>query len=209
MCRGNNKQIVFRSSEDKLKYYSLLFDLKAENCVGILHYCLMDNHLHLIVWVHEGSRLARFMLQVNLGYFFYFKRKYCYDGHFWQNRYRSNLIEEDSYLIQCGKYIELNPVRAHMVTMPEEYKFSSYSHYAFGKEDKIIMDSFAYVALSQNIESRKQLYRSFVIDELLINGLWIERMRYIGSEAFVVKMQEYFQMKNTNLKRGRPRKTEK
>jgi len=70
MCRGNNKQIVFRSSEDKLKYYSLLFDLKAENCVGILHYCLMDNHLHLIVWVHEGSRLARFMLQVNLGYFF-------------------------------------------------------------------------------------------------------------------------------------------
>lgn len=112
-------------------------------------------------------------------------------------------------MIQCGKYIELNPVRAHMVTMPEEYKFSSYSHYAFGKEDKIIMDSFAYVALSQNIESRKQLYRSFVIDELLINGLWIERMRYIGSEAFVVKMQEYFQMKNTNLKRGRPRKTEK
>ena len=209
MCRGNNKQVIFRSSEDKFKYYSLLFDLKEENLIWILHYCLMDNHLHLIVWVQENSRLARFMLQVNLSYFHYFKRRYGYDGHFWQNRYRSNLIEEDSYLLQCGKYIELNPVRARMVAAPEEYGFSSYSYYAYGKKDKIINVSPAYLILSQDAEARMQQYRSFVIDEVLANGSWIERLRYVGSEAFISKMQEYFQMKNTNLRKGRPRKNGK
>jgi putative transposase len=150
MCRGNNKQLIFRSAEDKLKYYSLLFELKDENGIDILHYCLMDNHLHLIVWIREESKLARFMLQVNLAYFHYFKRTYGYDGHFWQNRYRSNLIEKDSYLLQRGKYIELNPVRAQMVAIPDEYRFSSYPHYANGKKDNIIAKSPAYLALSED-----------------------------------------------------------
>lgn len=112
MIRGNNKQNLFRTEKDKWIYYSLLRDFKKENNINIFHYCLMNNHVHLIVWLDEQSLLSRFMKQVNLSYASYFKKIYGYCGHFSQDRFKSNLIENESYLLQCGKYIELNPVRA-------------------------------------------------------------------------------------------------
>lgn len=206
MCRGNNKQNIFDSMEDKHEYCLLLFDLKNENNISIFHYCLMNNHLHLIVWVEENSKISRFMMQANLAYFHYFRRKYGYCGHFWQNRFRSNLIGEDSYLLQCGKYIELNPVRANIAKMPHEYEFSSYSHYAYGREDRLITASPAYLGLADSLEERQELYRNFIVDESFVNEGWLQRLQYIGSEIFQRKMQEYFQIRNANLKRGRPRK---
>ena len=209
ICRGNNRQNAFKSEEDKQKYHSLLFDLKQENNIKIFHYCLMDNHLHLIVWIEEDSKLSRFMLQVNLTYFHYFRRKYGYFGHFWQNRFKSNLIGEDSYLLQCGKYIELNPVRANIVPKPEDFIFSSYNHYSKGRADRVISDSPVYLGLADKPEMRQQKYRDFIVDERLVNEGWIQRLRYIGSEEFAKRMEEYFHIKNMNLKRGRPGKLRK
>jgi hypothetical protein len=67
----------------------------------------------------------------------------------------------------------------------------------------------AYLSLSNNTETRKRQYREFIVDERLVNKNWFERLRYIGNDAFQRRMQEYFHIRNTNLKRGRPRKTEK
>lgn len=125
MCRGNNKQNIFNNDSDKLYYWRLLDGLKDENKINIFHYCIMNNHVHLIVWVSCASKLSKFMKQVNLSYFNYYKKLYGYWGHIWQGRYKSNIIETDSYLLHCGKYIELNPVRAGIVTQPCEYAFSS------------------------------------------------------------------------------------
>ena len=81
------------------------------------------------------------MKQVNFSYFHYFKRQNKYSGHLWQGRFKNSIIENDSYLLQCGKYIELNPVRAAIVNRPEDYPYSSYKYYAYGKEDKLLTEN--------------------------------------------------------------------
>jgi len=149
------------------------------------------------------------MKQVNLSYFNYFKKTYGYSGHLWQGRFKSNIIDTDIYLLHCGKYIELNPVRAGVVQMPEEYRFSSYSHYAKGSYDAIITDTPAYLALSNSEEERRKHYLEFVIDSGVINSERLIKHLFIGSESFRIKLQEYYGMRNEGFKRGRPRKEEK
>ncbi len=208
ICRGNNKQSVFNHDSDKFHYYSLLSELKKDNNVDILHYCLMDNHLHLIIWLNAQTKLSRFMKQVNLSYFNYYKKSYGYSGHFWQGRFKSNIIDIDSYLLQCGKYIELNPVRAGIVDLPEEYSFSSYNYYAKGNHDPVLTPNPAYLALSEFMESRRNQYIEFVVDSIINTESLIKQL-FIGSEIFVRKLQEYYGIKSMNQKRGRPKKVVK
>jgi putative transposase len=208
ICRGNNRQNIFHSDNDKLKYYTLLRELKEENGVFIFHYCLMDNHLHLILYLKPESTLSKFMKQVNLTYFHYYRKTYGYFGHFWQDRFKSNIIEMDSYLFQCGKYIELNPVRAGMVSHPEQYCFSSYNFYAKGQMDTLLTQSPAYLGLSDSEILRREQYIDFVVDSSIINSGLLEKKLYIGSQAFINKLQDYYQIKNRREKKGRPPKGE-
>jgi putative transposase len=206
MCRGNNKQNIFHREKDKLYYLFLLRKLKEENRLKIFHYCLLNNHLHLILWLNARSNLSKFMKQVNLSYFNYFKKNYGYFGHFWQDRYKSNIIEKDSYLLQCGKYIELNPVRAGIVSSPEEYKYSSYNYYARGFYDSLLTPNPVFLGLSNSEVERRKLYIEFVVDSNSISKKGITKQLFIGSEEFTKKMQRSFQIENTRKKRGRPRK---
>ena len=162
MCRGNNKLPVLANETDKKYYFFLLLKLKLDNHVDILHYCIMDNHVHLIVWLREESALPRLMKQANLTYFHYYREKYDYCGHLWQGRYKSILIESDAQALQCGKYIELNPVRANMVKQPEQYQFSSYRYYAFGQPDHLITPNPVFMGLGANPSTQRQTYINFV-----------------------------------------------
>ncbi len=169
VCRGNNKQDIFKGEGDKLRYYSLLKEFEEENRVTIFHYCLMNNHVHLLVWLDEKSKVSRFMKQVNLTYFNYFNKIYSYVGHLWQGRFKSNIIDTDSYLLQCGKYIELNPLRAGLVYQAQDYAFSSYNHYANGKPDSLLSNNPMYIGLANSEEQRRNLYINFVVDTQLVN----------------------------------------
>lgn len=206
MCRGNNKQDIFNVDRDKSYYYSLLRELKKEDKITIFHYCLMNNHLHLVVWLEAESRLSRFMKQVNLTYFNYYNKKYGYSGHLWQDRFKSNIVDTDSYLLQCGKYIELNPVRAGLVGLPEEYRFSSYNHYTKGKYDVIITDSPVYLGLSDSTGARRKQYSEFVVNDELMNTKRLAKQAFIGSQAFIAKLEEYYGLRNQKFNIGRPRK---
>ncbi len=164
ISRGNNRNTIFHSDNDKLRYYTLLWELENENKIDIFHYCLMNNHIHLILNLNSESTLSRFMKQLNLTYFHYYRKEYGYSGHFWQDRFKSNIIDTDSYLLQCGKYIELNPVRAGMVYRPEEYLFSSYNCYANNEPDDLITLSPAYLGLSDSAQIRQEQYVDFVVE---------------------------------------------
>ncbi|TBR17936.1 transposase [bacterium] len=209
ISRGNNKQIVFHADNDKLRYYALLRDLKEENKISIFHYCLMDNHVHLLLGLNEKSSVSKFMKQVNLSYFYYYRKLYGYAGHFWQNRFRSNIIEADFHLLQCAKYIELNPVRAGMVGHPSDYLFSSYNFYARGKEDTLIANSPVYLNLSDSAVSRQKQYVDFVVDTSIINSNMLMKKFYIGSQAFIDRSQQYYNLRERRDNRGRPPKEEK
>ncbi len=82
------------------------------------------------------------MKKLNLSYYHYFRNKHGWVGHFWQGRYKSQLVGKDKYFLQYGKYIELNPVRAGIVKDPQEYPHSSYNYYAKGEDNDIIMEDF-------------------------------------------------------------------
>lgn len=209
MVRGNNHLCLFRTDQDKAHYLNLIRKLKEENNLGIFHYCFMDNHAHMIVWLRQGNKLSRFMKQLQLMYFNYYKATYGYAGHLWQGRYKSNLIDTDSYLLQCGKYIELNPVRARIVDQPELYRFSSYRYYAYGEVDPIVTSSPAYLGLSGDTEDRQKQYIAFVVDSSIINTRKLQAQLFIGSGVFIRKLEEYYHIRNSSLVRGRPKKEEK
>lgn len=206
--RGNNRYYLFTNDKDKVYYLSALRDLKEENKLDILHYCLMDNHVHLVVWVRAEHTLSKCIKQLNLRYFNYYRKAYGYTGCLWQRRFKSNIIDTDAYLLQCGKYIELNPVRAQIVSMPEEYRFSSYRYYARGIPDSLVTPSPAYLGLSISAEKRREQYIEFVVDSSIINSRSLQAQLFIGSQLFIRQLEEYYRIKNTRLKRGRP-KTER
>ena len=110
--RGNNRQCIFNNDADKLRYYSLMLELKQENNITVFHYCLMDNHPHLIVWLNDKSRLSKFMKQLSLSYYTYYKKSYGYSGHLWQGRFKSNIIDTygkpDSLLTPNPAYLALS-----------------------------------------------------------------------------------------------------
>jgi len=165
ISRGNNKRKVFRYERDKEQYYFYLKILKQKENIDICHYCLMSNHVHLLVKIGEKSNLSKFMQRLNLKYVYYHRRKYTYCGHLWQGRFQSKIINNDPYLVQCGKYLELNPIRAGIASSPEKYPFSSYRHYGFGQKDLLITPNPLYEDLSKQQKKRQQIYRNLVIEK--------------------------------------------
>jgi len=166
MCRGNNRRKVFIKSCDYRHYLDLAGKFKKEAVVKICHYCLMPNHVHFLIGVAPETDLANFMKRLNLSYFFRYRKRREYVGHLWQGRFKSKVLGKEDYFIQCGKYIELNPVRAGLCELPEEYPFSSYAYYAYGKKDTLLDDDPFYSSPGRRLQERQKAYREMVISEL-------------------------------------------
>ncbi len=165
--RGNNRNIVFKENDDYLVYLNLIRKYKKEHPFDIYHYCLMPNHTHFLVRTGDAPGFSVFMKKLNLAYYHYFKKKYGWTGHLWQGRYNSQSVGKDEYFLQCGKYIELNPVRAKIVKDPGDYLYSSYSYYVEGKDDDIITEDFFYEDLGNTKKERQERYKEILIDEVI------------------------------------------
>ena len=127
ITRGNQKQLVFKDDRDCQKYLSLLNKYKKHYKFKLYCFCLMPNHVHLLIQVKKQETLNKIMRSLNLSYTLYFNSKYEKVGHLWQDRYKSKIIEKDSYLLECINYIEANPVRASLVSHIDKYPWSSYN----------------------------------------------------------------------------------
>jgi len=137
--RGNQKQTTFINADDFTKYEEILKYYKKKYKFNLYGYCLMPNHVHLILEITEARRLAKIMQGLNLTYTLYFNKKYQKVGHLWQGRYKSKIIQKDKYLINCIEYIELNPLRNNLVSTPFEYPWSSWKE-RLGYKKKILLD---------------------------------------------------------------------
>ncbi len=209
LTRGNNKQDVFKDEEDFGKYIKILWKYKNQYKYKLYHYVLMTNHVHLVMeTTREGGELFQIMKGINLSYAQHFKKKYQYTGHFWQDRYKSIIISKDEYLLACGSYVELNPVRAGMVKDPKDYPWSSYRANAYAKKDDLINKHIIFDKLSTEESARKE-YRSFVQQMLRkresMRGEMDHRTIY-GSSGFTQKVQTQYKLDAEIRKRGRPRK---
>lgn len=160
--RGNNRGELFAAAQDYEYFKMLLRNNKEKYGVDIFHYCLMPNHYHALLRVGQGEKLPAFMRTVQLGYARYFKRKRKCVGHVFQDRYRNPRIEEESYYLQCGRYIERNPVKAKMVVRAEDYRYSSARYYTQGVPDELITPNPYYLGMGKTEEERRRAYRKFV-----------------------------------------------
>ncbi|MDP3791417.1 MAG: transposase [Candidatus Omnitrophota bacterium] len=138
MTRGNQKQKVFIEESDFGEYLDRVRRYKRKYKFRLYGFCLMPNHIHLIGAVEDKENLAKFMHGINRSYTSYFNEKYHKVGHLWQGRFNSKIITMDPYAIDCMNYVELNPVRAEMVRMPSEYRWSSYRERNLGGNNDLL-----------------------------------------------------------------------
>ena len=123
--RGISRQLLFEEREDYLRYLETLKRVKEEEHFDILAYCLMENHVHLLF---RTDSLDRIMKRITCSYAYYFNNKYERTGHLFQDRYRSEPIDDDSYLLAVVRYIHNNPPKAG-VCPREAYPWSSWHEY--------------------------------------------------------------------------------
>lgn len=128
MLRGNERSNIFRDEEDKLRFIEKLYDKNQENRFSLHAFCLMDNHVHLML--SEGVEdVAKIMKRIIVSYVYYFNKKYKRVGHLFQDRFKSEIVEDDNYVLALARYIHQNPVKAGMIKSAGEYKWSSYTCY--------------------------------------------------------------------------------
>ena len=128
MIRGVNKMPIFLDQDDNARFLDTLTKIKSQGEYTLYAYCLMKNHAHLLI-KEEGDSLSRTMKRIGVSYSYYFNKKHDRVGHLFQDRFRSERIETDDYLLSCIRYIHNNPVKASIVNDPSNYKWSSYNIY--------------------------------------------------------------------------------
>jgi len=136
--RGNNREPCFFAEED-YRYYVECLEESAKKFGCLIHgYVLMTNHVHLLVTPQVDYGVSQMMQSVGRKYVRYINYQYRRTGTLWEGRYKASLVDSENYLLTCMRYIELNPVRAGMIELPGEYRWSSYSTNGYGKEDACI-----------------------------------------------------------------------
>jgi putative transposase len=162
IARGNNKKPVFDIAGGFSRFKEVLMLSKEKFDWDIFHYCLMPNHVHILARVAHGKDLS-LLMKFNLqSYSKWYRCRVEYTGYLWQGRFKSPLIEDESYLLQCGRYIEKNPVRAGLSARPEEYSWSSHRHYSYGQYDPLVTDDPSYQGFGMSPLERQRNYREFV-----------------------------------------------
>lgn len=165
MVRGINKNDLFLEDEDKEYFLQVLAD-KKEQCNFLLPaYCLMDNHVHMLI-KEQTIGLPDIMKRINVSYAGYFNRKYDRVGPLFQGRYKSEDVEDEKYFLAVARYIHQNPMKAGMVSAPESYKWSSYSDYInIERQNKLVDTENVLELFGCKRGNVSKEFRSFMVQE--------------------------------------------
>lgn len=134
MCQGIKKEDVFLEKEDFEKYLYLMNKYKVEYGIEIISYCIMSNHVHLLLYSNDIKQISKYMHQINLIYAMNYNMSYERVGYVFRDRFKLEEITDINYLYYCILYIHNNPVKAGICKSPKEYKYSSYNEYLNGVE---------------------------------------------------------------------------
>jgi len=208
MLRGNERKDIFINEEDKGKFIKIVFKKKEDEAFKLYAYCIMNNHVHLVI-KEQNEPISRIVKKITTSYAYYFNAKYKRVGHLFQDRYKSETIEDEPYLLSVIRYIHNNPEKAK-ITKKEKYKWSSYSnyidilnHHIEIPEIKEILELF-----SSNIEKalKEFIYYSNKYEE----KNFLEMKETIKSEIDEENVNEYIDgyLKSRNLKKEDLRRRE-
>lgn len=207
--RGNNREPCFFSKEDYLRYLAELNNTAKKNQAEIHAYVLMTNHVHLLVTPGHAHSISHMMQDLGRSYVRYINHTYKRTGTLWEGRYKAGLIDSEAYLLTCMRYIELNPVRASMVSHPGEYRWSSYGYNANGKPDAIIQPHPIYLVLDKTLEKQQYAYRELFRNSLDLDVIHdirdtLNQELVLGREDFKDKIKQMSKRQTRSGKSGRP-----
>ena len=210
--RGHNRSAVFFDDLDYLEYLRCLKQA-ADSCGCAVHaYVLMTNHVHLLLTPSGADSVGRMFQSIGRHYVRHINETYKRHGGLWEGRYKSNVVESQTYFLSCMRYIELNPVRAGITDHPANYRWSS--HLANSKEasNAILTAHAEYLALGGAPDVRQSAYRGLF--DLRLNADPLAQIRGalqtgtpLGNEKFKSEIEAALQRKVGHARRGRPKKT--
>lgn len=209
ILRGNDRQDIFRNTADYQRMLDLFEQHSREQGVDIHAYVLMTNHLHLLLTPQKDQALPKMMQAVGRSYVQIFNKMHGRTGTLWEGRYRSTVIQTERYLLACMAYIDLNPVRAHMVAQPDDYLWSSYGHYAGRRNDRLITPHAFYWGLGNTPFAREAAYA-----EMVHAGIQADQQRALtdatlsgwalGDAKFIAELKAQTPRRLSKGKAGRP-----
>jgi putative transposase len=212
--RGNNRDILFAANQDYRFYLEKLAEACKRFSCEVHAYVLMTNHVHLLMTPREAEGIGQVMQSLGRCYVQYFNYSYRRTGTLWEGRYRATLIDAETYLLTCYRYIELNPVRAGMVEQPADYPWSSYGYNALGKANQLISPHALYRELGRSEDDRRKSYRSLFKDKLgddvvsnireSTNKAWV-----LGNDRFKEQIEKLIDRQAAPKLRGGDRKSKK
>ena len=208
--RGNNRSACFFTNEDRFYYLDQLQRQSKKFGCRIHAYCMMTNHVHLLVTPESTDGSSLMMKNLGQCYVQYVNRSYGRTGTLWEGRFKSCLAQNEQYALACYRYIELNPVRAGMVKYPQEYPWSSYAVNGDGMISSLVTPHPSYVGLGDDKQERLECYRQFLGECIEENVL--EEIRYatngnfvLGDDRFSAEMEQVLQRRVSPGQPGRPR----
>lgn len=209
--RGHNQAPVFFEAEDREVYLDWLRDAANRYDCAIHAYVLMTNHVHLLITPQDKVGPSRLMQYVGRRYVPYVNHTYSSSGTLWEGRFKANLVQEETYLLRCMRYIELNPVRAKMVRTANQYGWSSYRGNALGRADPLLSPHPIYLRLAAQPARRQAAYRALFKERMTdderdrIDAAW-QTGTPLGTDTFLNKVEKVLKRKVGYARPGRPPK---
>ena len=161
--RGVNRAATFLDDEDFQLYLSCLAEAFTERGIALHAYVLMTNHVHLLLTSPAPGLLSTAMCQVGRRYVPAFNRRHGRTGTLWEGRYKASLVDSESHVLHCHRYIELNPVRARMTDDPTTFPWSSCASHCGLRQDAMLSPHPEYTALAATPEARAEAYRQLLL----------------------------------------------
>jgi putative transposase len=203
---------VFAGDEDYQYYLENIAECKQTYAIKVFAYCLMTNHVHLLLQPDEDeASISKFMKVVAARQTRYRNRLEGRTGTLWESRYKSSLVDRQSYLLACERYIELNPVRAKMVADPAHYRWSSYRRKMGLAQDHVVDLDSAYLELAGTDIERRACYRQFIeagvsASEYQLIRESLQRGQLTGQQQFLDEIEAIIGRRVEQRGPGRPRK---
>src|SRR5262245_55350295 len=157
--RGNNRCDIFLDDRDHFFFLLALRDATVRHQLDVHSYALMTNHFHIVATPRTATALSEAMRVLGTRYVRRFNRRHARTGSLFEGRFKSSVIDSDTYWFTCMRYVELNPVRAGLVSDPGDYRWSSYRSNALGVHDRLIVPHSLYTSLGQSAVFRQQSWR--------------------------------------------------
>ena len=207
--RGNNRQPVFFDDGDYLAFLKTIADLKERKPFELYGYCLMGNHVHLLIRPLNGA-ISRIVQSRLVSHTQRYHRFHHTSGHVWQGRFKSPVIQDDEHLLAVLRYIEANPLQAKMVEHAGEYPWSSFASHGDGRADPLLDPTPAYESLGVRPAVRRRRWSAYVqqtpdADELSAIRRSNETGLPYGARGWVDRLARRLKINLTIRPRGRPK----